>query len=61
MSGGLFAVSDLHVDHAENRELVQRMYPDSPRDWLIVCGDVADDHADGRVGAAPARASATRG
>ena len=45
MSGGLFAVSDLHVDHAENRELVQRMRPDSPRDWLVVCGDVADDHA----------------
>lgn len=45
MSGGLFAVSDLHVDHAENRELVQRMHPASPRDWLIVCGDVGDDHA----------------
>ena len=44
MNGGLFAVSDLHVDHAENRELLQRMHPDSPADWLIVCGDVADDH-----------------
>ncbi len=41
----MFAVSDLHVDHAENRELVQGIYPDSPQDWLIVCGDVADDHA----------------
>jgi 3',5'-cyclic AMP phosphodiesterase CpdA len=45
VSGGLFAVSDLHVDHAANRELVQRMRPESPADWLIVCGDVADDLA----------------
>lgn len=45
MNAALFAVSDLHVDHAENRELLQRMHPDSPRDWLIVCGDVADDRA----------------
>jgi 3',5'-cyclic AMP phosphodiesterase CpdA len=45
VNAGLFAVSDLHVDHAENRELLQRMHPGSPRDWLIVCGDVADDHA----------------
>ncbi|MDX6601275.1 MAG: hypothetical protein QOF13_477 [Solirubrobacterales bacterium] len=45
MSGGLFAVSDLHVDHPENREIVQRMQPHSAEDWLIVGGDVADDHA----------------
>ncbi len=45
MSGGLYAVSDLHVDHAENRELVQRMQPRSGRDWLIVAGDVADSRA----------------
>jgi 3',5'-cyclic AMP phosphodiesterase CpdA len=45
VSGALFAVSDLHVDHAENRELLQRIRPDSPEDWLIVCGDVADDYA----------------
>jgi 3',5'-cyclic AMP phosphodiesterase CpdA len=45
VSPALFAVSDLHVDHPENRELLQRMYPDSARDWLIVCGDVADDPA----------------
>lgn len=42
MSAGVFAVSDLHVDHPENRELLQRLRPDSPRDWLIVAGDVAD-------------------
>jgi 3',5'-cyclic AMP phosphodiesterase CpdA len=42
VKGGVFAVSDLHVDHPENRELLQRMRPDSSRDWLIVAGDVAD-------------------
>lgn len=42
MSGRLFAVSDLHVDHPENRELVQNMRPESAGDWLIVAGDVAD-------------------
>ncbi len=38
----LLAVSDLHVDHPENRDLVARLRPRSERDWLIVCGDVAD-------------------
>lgn len=38
----LFAVSDLHVDHPENRELVDQLRPRSDGDWLIVCGDVAD-------------------
>jgi 3',5'-cyclic AMP phosphodiesterase CpdA len=42
---GLYAVSDLHVDHAENRELVEQMQPRSERDWLIVAGDVADSRA----------------
>lgn len=45
MSGRLLAVSDLHVDHAENRELVQSMQPESAADWLIVAGDVGDGHA----------------
>jgi 3',5'-cyclic AMP phosphodiesterase CpdA len=43
---GLFAVSDLHVDHAENREVVERLRPESEGDWLIVGGDVADSPAD---------------
>jgi predicted phosphodiesterase len=43
---GLFAVSDLHVDHPENREVVDRLRPESEADWLIVCGDVADSPAD---------------
>lgn len=45
VSAGLYAVSDLHVDHAENREFVQQMRPHSSGDWLIVAGDVADDRA----------------
>lgn len=42
---GLFAISDLHVDHARNRELVQGMWPRAEGDWLIVGGDVCDDLA----------------
>lgn len=42
MRPGLFAVSDLHVDHPENRKLVEEMQPGSSEDWLIVAGDVAD-------------------
>jgi 3',5'-cyclic AMP phosphodiesterase CpdA len=38
----LFAVSDLHVDHPENREVVDGLRPQGDGDWLIVCGDVAD-------------------
>lgn len=45
MSAGLYAVSDLHVDHTENREFVQQLRPGSEGDWLIVAGDVADDYA----------------
>jgi len=41
-NGTLFAVSDIHVDHPENRDLVERLRPESDADWLIVCGDVAD-------------------
>jgi predicted phosphodiesterase len=42
----IFAVSDLHVDHPENRAVVDRLRPESEFDWLIVCGDVADQPAD---------------
>lgn len=38
----LFGVSDLHVDHPENRAIVDRLRPCSEGDWLIVSGDVAD-------------------
>ncbi|MEV8510066.1 metallophosphoesterase [Actinoplanes sp. NPDC051475] len=42
MAGTLYAVSDLHVAYAENRTLVEDLRPDSPDDWLIVAGDVAE-------------------
>jgi predicted phosphodiesterase len=40
--GTLFAISDLHVGHAENRRFVELLRADSEEDWLIVCGDVGD-------------------
>jgi 3',5'-cyclic AMP phosphodiesterase CpdA len=45
-TGTLFAISDLHVNHPENRELVATLEPEHESDWLIVCGDVADAVAD---------------
>ncbi|HEY5052826.1 MAG TPA: metallophosphoesterase [Solirubrobacterales bacterium] len=42
----LFAISDLHVSHAENRRLAERLAPESEGDWLIVCGDVGDSLED---------------
>jgi 3',5'-cyclic AMP phosphodiesterase CpdA len=44
--GSLLAISDLHVEHPENREAVASIAPQSEADWLIVCGDVADEPAD---------------
>ncbi|HTB50882.1 MAG TPA: metallophosphoesterase [Solirubrobacteraceae bacterium] len=44
--GRLLAVSDLHVTHPENREVVERLRPESDSDWLIVCGDVSESIAD---------------
>jgi 3',5'-cyclic AMP phosphodiesterase CpdA len=41
-TGTLFAISDIHVGRPENRRAVERMLPESERDWLIVCGDVGD-------------------
>ncbi len=37
----LFAISDLHVGHRANRELLARL-PAFPDDWLIVAGDVGE-------------------
>jgi 3',5'-cyclic AMP phosphodiesterase CpdA len=42
----LFAIGDLHVNHARNREWVEALRPREQGDWLIVCGDVADSIAD---------------
>jgi 3',5'-cyclic AMP phosphodiesterase CpdA len=44
--GRLLAVSDLHVNHPENREIVSRLRPESEADWLIVCGDVSETLGD---------------
>lgn len=38
----VWAVSDLHVAHADNRTIVDRMEPRHPDDWLIVAGDVGE-------------------
>ena len=37
---GLFAISDLHVRHEGNQEVVEGLRPTSDDDWLIVAGDV---------------------
>jgi 3',5'-cyclic AMP phosphodiesterase CpdA len=44
--GSLFAVSDLHVAHPQNRAVVDRLRPESPTDWLLVAGDVGEDFED---------------
>ncbi|NUR93551.1 MAG: metallophosphoesterase, partial [Nonomuraea sp.] len=38
----LLGVSDLHVHHPENREIVESLRPGSDGDWLIVAGDVGE-------------------
>jgi 3',5'-cyclic AMP phosphodiesterase CpdA len=40
--GQLWAVSDLHVSHPENRELVRNLHPGSDDDWLLLAGDIAE-------------------
>lgn len=42
----LYAVSDLHVAYAENRQIVAGLRPRSAGDWLIVAGDVGELFAD---------------
>jgi len=46
VSGRLLALSDIHVGHRENRALLAELWPESPEDWLIVAGDVAERFAD---------------
>ncbi|WP_026361478.1 metallophosphoesterase family protein [Amycolatopsis nigrescens] len=38
----LYATSDLHVTHDGNLPIVETIEPDSPEDWLLVVGDVAE-------------------
>lgn len=40
----LWAISDLHLGGARNREAL-RALPDFPEDWLILAGDVCEDEA----------------
>ncbi len=42
----LLAVSDLHVAYPENREIVEKLRPESAGDWLLVAGDVGELLAD---------------
>jgi 3',5'-cyclic AMP phosphodiesterase CpdA len=42
----LFAISDLHVAHHGNRELVEGLRPESASDWLLVAGDIGERAAD---------------
>ncbi|MFJ9843013.1 metallophosphoesterase family protein [Kitasatospora sp. NPDC101155] len=40
--GRLLAVSDLHISYQENRDLVEKLRPAHPDDWLLVAGDVGE-------------------
>ena len=38
----LFATSDLHVTHEGNGPILDSVVPETPEDWLLVAGDVAE-------------------
>ena len=40
----LYAISDIHLDYAENRESLAKL-PEHPDDWLILAGDIANTEA----------------
>src|ERR1700744_160000 len=40
----LFAISDVHVEHAVNRAALEALAP-QPEDWLILAGDISDSLA----------------
>lgn len=43
----LYAISDLHVGHGENRAFVaDELHPHAPGDWLLVAGDIGESMAD---------------
>ncbi|MEU4645198.1 metallophosphoesterase [Micromonospora sp. NPDC023814] len=42
----LLAISDLHVVHAENKAIVERLRPERDGDWLVVAGDVGEFASD---------------
>lgn len=41
----LLAISDIHINHPENRSLIEEL-PHCPEDWLLLVGDVADRYVD---------------
>jgi 3',5'-cyclic AMP phosphodiesterase CpdA len=42
----LLAISDLHVGFAENREILEKLRPQTDGDWLLVAGDIGEIFAD---------------
>jgi 3',5'-cyclic AMP phosphodiesterase CpdA len=44
----LYATSDIHVRHPDNRAIVEAMRPTSDDDWLLVVGDVGEYAAEVR-------------
>ncbi|TXS38147.1 metallophosphoesterase family protein [Streptomyces sp. OR43] len=44
--GKLFALSDQHVAHPENRSVTESIEPESDEDWLLVAGDVGEKFED---------------
>lgn len=44
--GKLLGISDLHIAHPENREILEELRPDDPADWLLVAGDVGEIFGD---------------
>jgi 3',5'-cyclic AMP phosphodiesterase CpdA len=42
----LLALSDLHVAHPENRQIIAELRPDRDEDWLLLAGDVGELYAD---------------
>ncbi|GAA3834804.1 metallophosphoesterase [Sphaerisporangium flaviroseum] len=45
-SGRLMAISDLHVAYPDNRQIVEKLRPESDGDWLLIAGDVGEFAAD---------------
>ncbi|WP_405402182.1 metallophosphoesterase family protein [Streptomyces sp. NBC_01104] len=44
--GKLFALSDQHVSHSENRRITESVRPESDDDWLLIAGDVGEKFED---------------
>jgi 3',5'-cyclic AMP phosphodiesterase CpdA len=42
----LLALSDLHVAHPQNREIVAGLMPGNDDDWLLLAGDVGESYPD---------------